>query len=165
MRCGCGSGLGFVHTDAGVGMVNLTLRNKTSVRVRKALYGVVKSAANSNGISGELADQQVSDTLSRHSPMRTTESEITFIQPFTLESLMVQQKPGTYRVVVDEERIDRLSFAAYKRVATYIEIPAITVTTGKRRLLQVSREEIAHALKRDSELEKFPSNFDKPIIT
>ncbi len=146
-------------------MVNLTLRNRMSARVRKAFYCTATSAANCNGISRELADQKVSETLSRYFPMRTSESGITFIQPFTLESLMVQQKAGTYRVVVDEEPIDGLSFAAYKRVATYIEIPAITVTTGKRQLLQVSHEEITHALERDGELANLSAHCDKPTIT
>lgn len=81
---------------------------------------------------------------------RTTESEIAFMYPFTLNALMGPQPAGTYRLVVDEELIEGLSFTAYKRVATHLEIPAISIATGKRQFLQVTQSEIDHALELDS---------------
>jgi hypothetical protein len=81
---------------------------------------------------------------------RTTESEIAFMHPFTLNALMGPQPAGTYRLVVDEELIEGLSFTAYKRVATHLEIPAISIATGKRQFLQVTQSEIDHALELDS---------------
>ncbi|MDP9590598.1 UNVERIFIED_ORG: hypothetical protein J2W19_003162 [Shinella zoogloeoides] len=81
---------------------------------------------------------------------RTTESEIAFMHPFTLNALMGPQPAGTYRLVVDEELIEGLSFTAYKRVGTHLEIPAISIATGKRQFLQVTQSEIDHALELDS---------------
>jgi hypothetical protein len=55
---------------------------------------------------------------------RTTESEITFAHPLVLSSLVSPLDPGTYRLLVDEELIEGLSFpAAYKRTGTHVEIP------------------------------------------
>lgn len=81
---------------------------------------------------------------------RTTESEIAFMHPFTLNALVGPQPAGTYRLVVDEELIEGLSFTAYKRVATHLEIPAISIATGKRQFLQVTQSDIDHALALDS---------------
>ncbi len=80
---------------------------------------------------------------------RTTETEITFMHPFHLESLSEPLEAGTYRLVADEELIEGLSFTAYRRVATHLEIPAISVTVNRRQFLQVSQEEIDAALASD----------------
>jgi len=81
---------------------------------------------------------------------RTTESEIAFMHPFTLNALVGPQPAGTYRLIVDDELIEGLSFTAYKRVATHLEIPAISIATGKRQFLQVTQSDIDHALELDS---------------
>jgi len=80
---------------------------------------------------------------------RTTETEITFTYPFHLESLSEPLEAGTYRLVVDEELIEGLSFTAYRRVATHLEIPAISVAINRRQFLQVSQQEIDAALESD----------------
>ncbi|MEW9616746.1 hypothetical protein AB3G45_23345 [Shinella sp. S4-D37] len=82
--------------------------------------------------------------------MRTTETEITFTQPFQLDALVEAQEAGTYRLLVDEELIEGLSFPAYKRVAAHLEIPPISAATGKRQYLQVSYDEIYRALALDA---------------
>ncbi|CUX46346.1 hypothetical protein [Agrobacterium deltaense] len=82
---------------------------------------------------------------------RTTNSEITFAHPFVLSSLVAPLDAGTYRLVVDEELIEGLSFSAYRRVATHLEIPAISAKTVKRQFLQVSSAEIDDALRKDAE--------------
>ncbi|WP_411033664.1 hypothetical protein [Shinella sp. BYT-45] len=83
---------------------------------------------------------------------RTTETTITFAHPFSLSSLVTPLEAGTYRLVVDEELIEGLSFPAYRRTGTHLEIPAISVLTGKRQFLQVTRAEIEAALSRDAGL-------------
>ena len=77
---------------------------------------------------------------------RTIESEIVFTHPFVLSCHAAPLQAGTYRLVVDEELIEGLSFSAYRRVATHLEIPAISVSTGERQFLRVSLEEIENAL-------------------
>ncbi|WP_420028863.1 hypothetical protein [Metarhizobium album] len=81
--------------------------------------------------------------------MRTTESEITFMRPFRLQALTEPQQPGTYRLVIDEELIEGLSYPVYRRTATHIEIPAISIPIATRQFLQVSYSEIQHALELD----------------
>ncbi len=81
---------------------------------------------------------------------RTTETEITFMHPFHLKSLSEPLEAGTYRLVVDEELIEGLSFTAYRRVATHLELPAISVAMPRRQFLQVSSAEIDEALVRDA---------------
>ena len=55
---------------------------------------------------------------------RTTEAMITFHQPFCLKGVDRELPPADYRVVTDEELIEGLSFAAYRRVSTAIFVPA-----------------------------------------
>jgi len=82
---------------------------------------------------------------------RTTESEITFSHPFVLSSLVRPFDPGTYRLLVDEGLIEGLSFAAYKRTGTHLEIPALGIDIGTRQLLLVHPHELEAALHKDAE--------------
>lgn len=82
---------------------------------------------------------------------RTAQSEITFTHPFVLNCLVAPLEAGTYRLVVDEELIEGLSFSAYRRVATHLEIPAMSVASVTRQFLQVSAAEIENALLKDAD--------------
>ena len=82
---------------------------------------------------------------------RSTASEITFSHPFILGSLIVPLDAGTYRLIVDEELIEGLSFPAYRRTGTHLEIPAVGVEIGTRQLLQVPLQELEAAMQRDAE--------------
>lgn len=82
---------------------------------------------------------------------RTTETEVTFNNPCLLSCLVAPLPAGTYRLVVDEELIEGLSFAAYRQVGAHLEIPAISIATGTRQFLQVSLSEITYALLRDAD--------------
>jgi hypothetical protein len=58
---------------------------------------------------------------------------------------------GTYRVEVEEERIDGLSFLAYRRLATFIRIPAAGPHgAGSSQVLLVDPKELEKALERDA---------------
>lgn len=81
---------------------------------------------------------------------RTIETEITFIHPFVLSSVKMPLEAGTYRLIVDEEEIEGLSFSAFKRTSTQLEIPSIATTIGTRQRLQVSSQEIETALAKDA---------------
>ncbi|QXC53110.1 hypothetical protein KHC17_28020 (plasmid) [Agrobacterium salinitolerans] len=82
---------------------------------------------------------------------RKTYSEITFANPFVLEGLVTPLDAGTYRLVVDEQLVEGLSFPSYQPVATHLEIPAVSAQLVKRQFLQVSADQIAEALKKDTE--------------
>ena len=55
---------------------------------------------------------------------RTTNHTVTFHQPFYLKGVDRLLPPSDYRVTMDEELIDGLSFPAYRRVSTAIFVPA-----------------------------------------
>ena len=56
--------------------------------------------------------------------MRTKTKTITFRRPFQVKGVDRLLPPADYRVVTDEELIEGLSFAAYRRVSTVIFVPA-----------------------------------------
>ncbi len=81
---------------------------------------------------------------------RTTQTEITFAHPFTVSSLVVPLEAGTYRLIMQEVEIEGLSFSAFRRTNTHLEIPAIAACVGTRQLLRVSMPEIEAALENDA---------------
>lgn len=81
---------------------------------------------------------------------RTIETEITFAHSFALSALLKPLEAGTYRLIVDEEEIEGLSFLAFRRTSTQLEIPAIATSVGTRQRLRVSSQEIETALTRDA---------------
>ena len=81
--------------------------------------------------------------------VRTTETAVTFRHPFTLPSFDGLQPAGTYRLVVDEEEIDGLSFAAFRRTATMLHIPAIAIAGHPTQVFFVDFAELAAALEAD----------------
>jgi hypothetical protein len=56
--------------------------------------------------------------------MRTTTKTVTFHRPFYPKGVDRLLPPADYRVVTDDELIEGLSFAAYRRVSTAIFVPA-----------------------------------------
>jgi hypothetical protein len=48
---------------------------------------------------------------------------VTFRHAFVLKVADRALPPGTYRVDIEEEPIDGLSFLAYRRLATFIRVP------------------------------------------
>ena len=55
--------------------------------------------------------------------MRTTNKTVTFRRPFCLKGVDRLLPPADYRVMIDEELIEGLSFSAYHRVSTVIFVP------------------------------------------
>ena len=55
---------------------------------------------------------------------RTTTKTVTFHKLFCLKGVDRLLPPADYRVVTDEELIDGVSFAAYRRISTAIFVPA-----------------------------------------
>jgi hypothetical protein len=61
---------------------------------------------------------------------RTTETTVTFERPFLLPPIEALQPAGIYRLVVDEDEVQGLSFLAYRRTATMLSLPAIAAGGG-----------------------------------
>lgn len=83
-------------------------------------------------------------------PTRTTETTVTFRRPFKLCALDHTQPAGTYRVAVDDEEIEGLSFVSYRRVATMLHTPAVATTNGRHEMYLVDAVELAAALAADA---------------
>ena len=62
--------------------------------------------------------------LAAFTTMRTTNYTVTFRRSFWLKGVDRLLPPADYRVMVDEELIEGLSFSAYHRVSTVIFVPA-----------------------------------------
>ncbi len=56
--------------------------------------------------------------------IRSRRETITFQHPFRIRGVDRLLPPGAYEVVTDEEMIEGLSFAAFRRVATMIMVPS-----------------------------------------
>ncbi|CDL00383.1 conserved protein of unknown function [Magnetospirillum gryphiswaldense MSR-1 v2] len=80
---------------------------------------------------------------------RSTESEITFRRPFTLRAVGTALPAGTYRLIVDEEMLQGLSFPAWRRVATMLFTPALGQEGGPQQIFTVDGDELDAALQAD----------------
>lgn len=82
--------------------------------------------------------------------IRTTKRTVTFVNPFTLGDFDEVLPPGTYDVETDEERLEGLSFHAYRRILTLIQLPTKSGQPGLSRTLTIDPNELDLALKRDA---------------
>ena len=55
--------------------------------------------------------------------IRSRREAVTFKHPFRIRGVDRLLPAGTYQVITDEESIEGLSFAAFRRVATMILVP------------------------------------------
>lgn len=81
---------------------------------------------------------------------RSHESVITFEHSFMLSCFDERRPAGAYRVVTDEEEISGLSFVAYRRVATRLYTPAVSVLHGVYEVFTVDASELECALEADA---------------
>ncbi|QPC91293.1 hypothetical protein [Mesorhizobium sp. INR15] len=82
---------------------------------------------------------------------RTTHSIAHFRAPFVLGGLAGTLPAGDYDIDHDEELIDGLSWLAWRRVATFIHLPARTVTSPTSQLVAIDHAELETALRQDRE--------------
>ena len=81
--------------------------------------------------------------------IRATTMCVTFCHPFALKGLGSAVPPGTYRIDIEEEQIDGLSFLTYRELATFIWVP-VAGDSGCSQDLLVDPKELERALVRDS---------------
>ena len=53
---------------------------------------------------------------------RTTKTTVTFTRPFSLSGFDGEQPAGSYSVETDEELLEGVSFPAYRRIATMMQL-------------------------------------------
>ena len=67
---------------------------------------------------------------------RTTKETVTFRRPFNLSGFDGEQPAGSYSVETDEELLEGVSFPAYRRMATTMQLETGARTAGG--ILQVA---------------------------
>jgi len=78
---------------------------------------------------------------------RTSSKQVTFRRPFWLSGLDSRQPAGTYIVDTEEERVEDLSFLAWRRVATNLRVARGSTTE----YVPIDPGELNDALARDTE--------------
>jgi hypothetical protein len=74
---------------------------------------------------------------------------VTFSHPFSLVDVDGIQPAGTYRIQTVDVTLDSLSFLAYRRVSTTIELPAVGTASSRRQVVTIDPVELEAALKMD----------------
>ncbi|MDI3338867.1 hypothetical protein QKW60_20850 [Defluviimonas aestuarii] len=77
---------------------------------------------------------------------RTSRSIVTFPHVFVLPGYPEELPAGDYEIVTEEERLQGLSFEAYRRTATYLTIHGRGKHAGRIELRPVSERDIELAI-------------------
>src|SRR3546814_12911481 len=80
--------------------------------------------------------------------IRTSRKTVSFARAFTLDVLDEVQPAGDYIVETDEERLEAVSFPAYRRVATVIHLRAKSGDPALARILTIDPKALDAALER-----------------
>lgn len=77
---------------------------------------------------------------------RTTTSIVTFLHPFVVAGHAKELPAGEYEVLAEDEAVLTQSFAAYRRLSTFLRIE---LYAGRTELWSVNHEELELALEQD----------------
>ena len=80
---------------------------------------------------------------------QSRETTLIFSRAFALSEVDRPLPAGSYRVVVDGEDIPGLSFLAFRRIATMLQVPSLSAPSGPTEMFLVNPEELAAALETD----------------
>ncbi len=94
---------------------------------------------------------------------RTTARTVTFWEPFELEELDEELPSGDYIVETDEERLESVSFPAFRRILTVIHLRGEAPHPGRLRTLAVAPQSLDAALARDRDRTR-QSRRNPPIV-
>lgn len=92
---------------------------------------------------------------------RTTHSTVTFGRPFQLAGMDSTAPAGVYKLDVEEEKLDTLSFESWRRTAVTLQVARAGVTE----YVALAPKELREALRRDGEppLNPAPSEHSRRI--
>lgn len=83
--------------------------------------------------------------------VRTIRSTVRFSSQFMLHGFDAPQPAGEYQVEYDEEQIGGGTFLAWRRVATFIHLPAVAAGSLTRQMVPIDPGELEAALTKDCE--------------
>jgi hypothetical protein len=81
---------------------------------------------------------------------RSRRETITFKHSFQIKGIDRVLPPGAYEVVTDEEMIEGLSFASFRRVATLIIVPAAPPRSSTMEMISIGSVDLADAQRIDA---------------
>jgi hypothetical protein len=82
--------------------------------------------------------------------MRSRRETITFKHSFQIRGIDRVLPPGAYEVITDEEMIEGLSFASFRRVATLIMVPAAPPRSSTMEMISIGSVDLADAQRIDA---------------
>jgi hypothetical protein len=80
---------------------------------------------------------------------RTTQKVVRFLSAFSLPGFDTPQPPGDYLVEHDEEPIESGSSLAWRRVAAFIHLPAISIRATTQQMVPIDPAFLEDALEQD----------------
>jgi hypothetical protein len=117
----------------------------------KEVFLIAKTGVNPPLISSySYLYEDSTEALRAAMTTRSKDATLTFSKAFALSEVDRPLPAGTYRVVVDEEDIPGLSFLALRRVATMLQVPALSAPGRPIEMFLVNPDELAAALEADS---------------
>ncbi|HWZ37381.1 MAG TPA: hypothetical protein VNY08_03670 [Bradyrhizobium sp.] len=81
---------------------------------------------------------------------RSRRETVTFQHPFRIKGIDRSLPAGVYEVITDEEMIEGLSFAAYRRVATMIVVPAAPPRSSTMEMISIGSVDLSDAQRIDA---------------
>jgi hypothetical protein len=81
---------------------------------------------------------------------RSRREVITFQHPFRIKGIDRVLPPGAYDVITDEEMIEGLSFASFRRVATMIMVPAAPPRSATMEMISIGSVDLSDAQRIDA---------------
>ena len=82
--------------------------------------------------------------------MRSRRETITFRHPFRIKGIDRLLSAGAYEVITDEEMIEGLSFASFRRVATMIMVPGAPPRSSSMEMISISAADLSDAQRVDA---------------
>lgn len=77
---------------------------------------------------------------------RTTAVTVAFAHPFKFRNMDEERPAGSYSVEIDEELLESLSFAAYRRTGAWIRLPPGPGGSGAEQLVPIEPDEMDESL-------------------
>ncbi|MEQ8354769.1 MAG: hypothetical protein RH942_04465 [Kiloniellaceae bacterium] len=87
---------------------------------------------------------------------RASERTVSFKRPFVLTGLDEALPAGDYSVETEEELVEGISYAAYRRTSTVLRLPAKSGPAHLTRAMIVDPDELDAAMERDLAIAESP---------
>jgi hypothetical protein len=121
---------------------------KTTAASRQPVARWAHASTRSGAICPCTEEEQEGTPLT----IRTTRSVASFSEPFSLRGVEDVLPPGDYNVYFEDELVQGLSRAAYRRVSTILQIPSISSPQEQSRLVSISATDLEVVLMKDLHL-------------